>query len=94
MGSARPPAQFVLYEPIPARTVYVSGIAEITRIDGNLVCFVLYQTSPDLDPESPATERHVALRVVVPVDAVPVALRQTAVFLAEEAADALRSLAH
>jgi hypothetical protein len=85
MGSVRAPPDYALCEPVPAPTIFVNGIGEITRIGGGCVCFVLYQNLPDLDPESPALERQVVARIVIPVDAIPVAVRQTLTFVDEAA---------
>jgi hypothetical protein len=85
MGSVRAPPDYALCEPVPAPTIFVSGIGEITRIGGGCVCFVLYQNLPDLDPDSPTVERQVVARIVVPIEAIPVAVRQTLAFVDEAA---------
>jgi hypothetical protein len=85
MGSVHAPPYYALCEPLPAPTIFVSGIGEITRIGGGCVCFVLYQNLPDLDPDSGAIERQVVARIIVPVDAIPVAVRQTLAFVDEAA---------
>jgi len=84
MGSVRAPPDHALCEPIPAPTIFVSGIGEIARIGGNCACFVLYQSLPDLDPDSPAVERQVVARVIVPLDAIPTAVRQALAFIDED----------
>jgi hypothetical protein len=83
MGSVHAPPEQALCEPVPAPTIFISGVADIAQIGGGCVCFVLYQNVPDLDPGVATMERQVVARIVIPLDAIPVAVRQTLAFVDE-----------
>jgi hypothetical protein len=85
MGSVHAPPEQALCEPVPAPTIFVSGVADVAQIGGGCVCFVLYQNVPDLDPGAATMERQVVARIVIPLDAIPVAVRQTLAFVDETA---------
>jgi len=92
MGSVRAPPEQALCEPVPAPTISINGVADIAQIGGGCACFVLYQNVPDIDPGAATMERQVVARIVVPLDAIPVAVRQALAFV-DEAVMAKRSMA-
>ena len=85
MGSVRAPTDYALSEPVPAPTIFINGVADIAQIGGGCACFVLYQNVPDLDPATATMERQVVVRIVIPLEAIPVAVRQALAFVDEGA---------
>ena len=66
-----PPA---LVEPVPIQDVFVSGIAEI-EIIGPCARFILYVDQHPIGDGDAGRERVVVAKVVMPVEAIPPAIR-------------------
>lgn len=71
-----------LVEPVAITDVYCSGIAKIEAL-GPCARFTLYvdSTVPEAD-DAPC--RSVAIKIVIPVEALPAAIRQAVSFLADQ----------